>query len=116
MEEEIKKIIEENPIALATVNGDGNPYCIAVAYVKVKDKKIVITTNYMNKTLENIKNNNKICLVVWNSNLIGYQIIGEAEYFDKGEWLEFVKTIPENKDEPCKGALVVEVNNIKKLK
>jgi len=115
MEEEIKKIIEENAVALASIDHEGNPYCIAVAYVKVKDDKIVITANYMNTTLENIKSNPNVCLVVWNKGLEGYQIKGKAEYFEQGEWLEFVKAIPENKDEPCKGALIVEVNNIKKL-
>ena len=115
MEEEIKKIIEENAVALASVDNEGNPYCIAVAYVKVKDDKIVITANYMNTTLENVKNNPNVCLTVWNKEWNGYQIKGRAEYFEQGEWLDFVKTIPKNKDEPCKGALVIEVNNIKKL-
>ena len=115
MEEEIKKIIEENAVALASIGADGNPYCIAVAYVKVKDDKIVITANYMNTTLENIKNNPNVCLVVWNKDWTGYQIKGKAEYFEEGEYIDFVKVIPENKDEPCKGALVVEINKIKKL-
>jgi len=115
MEEEIKKIIEENAVALASIDVDGNPYCIAVAYVKVKDDKIVITANYMNTTLENIKNNVNVCLVVWDKDWKGYQIKGKAEYFEEGEWMDCVKAIPENKDEPCKGALVVEINNVKKL-
>ena len=115
MEEEIKKIIEENVLALATINKEGDPYVIAVAYVKIKDDKIVITNNYMKKTIDNLKNCPNISLVVWNKDWKGYQIKGKAEYFEEGEWLEFVKKIPENKDEPCKGALVVEINNIKKL-
>ena len=115
MNEEIKLIIEENAVALASIDADGNPYCIAVAYVKVKDDKIVITANYMNTTLENIRNNPSVCLVVWNKDWKGYQIKGKAEYFNQGEWLDFVKAIPENRDEPCKGALVVEINSIKKL-
>jgi len=113
--EEIKKIIEENVVALASIDNEGNPYCIAVAYVKVKDDKIVITANYMNTTLENIKNNPNVCLIAWDKDWKGYQIKGKAEYFEEGEWMDFVKAIPENKDEPCKGALVVEINNIKKL-
>lgn len=115
MNDEVKKIIEENVVALASVGTDGNPYCIAVAYVKVKDEKIVITANYMNTTINNIKNNSNICLTVWNKEWIGYQIKGHAEYFDEGKWRDFVKAIPENKDEPCKGALVIEINNVKKL-
>ncbi len=36
---EIKKVIEENPLAFATVDYDGNPNVIGVAYVKVVSKK-----------------------------------------------------------------------------
>jgi len=112
--EEIKKIVEENPMALATIDNEGNPYCIVIACVKIKDNKIVITNNYMNKTLKNIQDNNKVCLVVWDNNMNGYQFVGEAEYFEEGKWLDFVKAIEENKDEPCKGAIVIEINEIKK--
>ena len=40
---------------------------------------------------------------------------GKAEYFEEGHWFDFVKEIPENKDEPCKGAIVVSVNKIKEI-
>jgi len=115
MEEEVKKIIEENPIALSTVDESGNPYVIAVAFVKVKDEKLVITNNHMGKTIENLKRNSNVCLAVWDKDWNGYQVRGEVQYFEEGEWYDFVKSIEENKDEPCKGALVVEIKDIKKL-
>ena len=112
--EEIKKIIEENPLALATIK-EGKPYVIAVAYVKIKNNKIVITDNYMKTTINNIKNNHTVSLAVWNKNWEGYQINGEAKYYDSGEYLEFVKSLEENKDESPKGAIVVKINEIKRL-
>lgn len=112
--EEIKEIIENNPIALATLN-ENNPYVIAVAYVKIKNGKLIITDNYMKTTIENIKKNKNVSLVIWNKDWEGYQINGEGEYFNSGEYYEFVKDIEENKDEPCKGAIVVKINNIKKI-
>ncbi|GBE19686.1 pyridoxamine 5'-phosphate oxidase [archaeon BMS3Abin17] len=112
--EEVKKMIEENPVALATIK-DGNPYVITVAFVKVKDDKIVITNNYMTNTINNIKDNPNVSLAVWNKDWKGYQINGKAEYFEEGEWHDFVKAIEENKDEACRGAIVVEVNKIKRL-
>ena len=115
MNEEAKKIIEENPVALASVNPDGKPNVNAVAFVKVKDEKIVITDNYMKQTKENILANPAVCLAVWDKDWKGYKIIGEAEYFDSGEWLDFVKAIEENKDEPAKGAVVVNVKEMRKL-
>lgn len=115
MEAVIKKIIEENPMALATADPDGNPHVIAVAYVKVKDEKIVITNNCMKVTIKNLKKNPNVCLAVWDKNWRGYQIKGKAKYFEEGEWYNFVKSLKENKNESCKGAVVIEVKEIKKL-
>jgi predicted pyridoxine 5'-phosphate oxidase superfamily flavin-nucleotide-binding protein len=114
MEEEIKKIIEKNPVALSTVSREGKPYVIAVASVKVKDDKIIITDNYMGRTINNLKNYPNVSLVVWNKDWKGYNIQGRAEYYDKGTFLDFVKALKENKKEPCKGAIVIEINHIKK--
>ena len=112
--EDIKEIIEKNPLALATIK-EGKPYVIAVAYVKVKDGKIIITNNYMKTTVENIKNNKDISLAVWNKKWEGDQLNGEAEHYDSGKYLEFVKSLEENKNESPKGAIVVKINEIKKL-
>ncbi|MCX6750975.1 MAG: pyridoxamine 5'-phosphate oxidase family protein, partial [Candidatus Pacearchaeota archaeon] len=114
MEEEIKKIIEKNPIALSTINKEGKPYVIAVASVKIKDDKIIITDNYMSKTIDNLKNSPYVSLVAWDKDWKGYNIQGKAEYFDKGMFFDFVKSLKENKDEPCKGSIVIEINEIKK--
>jgi len=115
MEKEIKNMIENNPLAVATVNEDGSPHAIAVAFVKIKDNKVVITNNNMEKTIININNKPDVSLVVWDKDLHGYRITGAVEYFEEGEWMEFIKTIEENKDEPCNGALVVDVKEVKKL-
>ena len=114
MEEEIKKIIEKNPVALSTINREGKPYVIAVASVKVKNDKIVITDNYMENTVNNLKDYPNVSLVVWNKEWKGYNIQGKAEYYDKGLFFDFVKSLKENKNEPCKGAIVIEINNTKK--
>jgi uncharacterized protein len=115
MKAETIKIIEENPVAFATMDIQDNPYVIAVSSVKVKNDKIVITDNYMKTTLENIKKNPSVSLIVWNSKLKGVQIKGIAEYFQEGEWMKFIKQIPENKNEPCKGALVINIKNTKEI-
>lgn len=81
----IKKIIEENPVALATTDNENNPHVIAVTFAKVKKDNLVITNNYMKKTLENINKNPNVSLVVWNSDLKGVQIKGIANYFKKGD-------------------------------
>ena len=118
--EGIKKIIEENALGLATIDNSGNPHNIAVAYVKVVSKnQLLISNNYMQETIENIKKNPNVSLVVWNKewkeNCIGYELKGKAEYFTSGKWHDFIKKIPENDGEPCKGAILVTINKIKVL-
>jgi len=110
--EEAKKIIEDNALALATITDKGEPYVIGVAGCKVKDDKIVITDNYMKSTVENIKRIPKVALVVWDKKMNGYQFLGQAEYFNDGDWVKYVKGLKENKDTPAKGAVIVEVNKV----
>jgi len=117
---EIKMLIEENAMGLATVNEDETPHCIAVGYVKVVSKnQLLITDNYILKTRQNIQRNPSVSLAVWNKewkeNCVGYELIGKAEYFKDGKWHEEIKKIQENKGEPCKGAILITIERIKKL-
>lgn len=118
--EGIKKVIEENAMGLATTDKQGNPHNIAVAYVKVvSNNQLVISNNHLKETIENIKNNPNVALVVWakdwENNCIGYELKGTAEYYTKGKWIEFIKKIPINEGEPCKGAVLITINKIKVL-
>ena len=109
---DIKDMIENNSLSLAT-NMKGNPYVIVVGDVKVISKEeILIGDNYMKNTIDNIKNNNNVCLVVHN-NKEGYQIKGNAHYYNSGKWLDKIKEI--HKGYPAKGAIIVKINEIKKL-
>ena len=120
IKEELKKLIEENALALATVDESGNPHCIAVGFVKVISKNhVLITDNYMAETRNNIQKSTNVALSVWNNEwkkeCLGYELRGNAEYFKEGKWIKEIKKIPENKGEPCKGAILVTINKIKKL-
>ena len=117
---ELKKLIEENALALATIDKKGNPHCIAVGYVKVVSKnQILISDNYILETTRNISKNPNVSLAVWNKEwketCIGYELIGTAEYFKEGKWKEMIKQFPINKGEPCKGAFLITINKIKSL-
>ncbi len=110
---EIKNIIENNPVSLATVMDSGRPNILGVACVKVvSDTEIVITDNYMNQTLQDILNNKNVCLLVWDEDLKGYKMIGQAEYFSTGNWVDFVKGLSDNAGLPAKGAILVKVEKI----
>jgi len=117
IDENAKKIIEENPVAVATIDGGNKPNVIAVAYVKVvSDNEIIITDNYMTKTKENIQANPNICLATWDKDWNGYKIIGTAEYFSSGKWFDFIKSLPENKGCPAKGAILINIAETKELR
>lgn len=118
--EELRKLIEENALAFATSDESGNPHCIAVGFVKVVSaNQILITDNYMRETKINLGKNPNVALSVWNidwkDECIGYELKGKAEYFTEGEWHDKIKAVPENEGEPCKGAILVTINNIKKV-
>ena len=105
MTERARMIIEDNPIAIATIN-DGEPHVAAASYAKVTGNRIILSVIHMKKTIENIRNNPRVSLIVWNHDWAGYQIDGIAEYFDSGEWME---------GESCKGALVINIEKIQEI-
>jgi predicted pyridoxine 5'-phosphate oxidase superfamily flavin-nucleotide-binding protein len=114
--EQQKQMIETLPLAISTVNIDGSPNLIVVTdRIVVSKTEILIRDNYMKQTIFNIQKDNRICLGVWNSTE-GYKFIGKAEYFDKGEWFDYVQNKMErNNNEPAKGAILVTVEKIIKL-
>lgn len=116
----MKNMIENNALAFATVNLKSEPHNIAVGFVKAISKnQLLITDNHIHESLENIKNNPNVSLVVWarewEKHCIGYELCGKAKYYREGEFVERIKQIPENKGEPCKGAILVTLNKIKVL-
>jgi predicted pyridoxine 5'-phosphate oxidase superfamily flavin-nucleotide-binding protein len=117
---EMKKLIEDNALALATVDDKGNPHNIALGYVKVVSKdKLLVTVDFVVQTIKYIKKNPNVAIAVWNKEwkkkCIGYELKGNAKYFSKGKWAEFVKKMPENKGLKCRGAILVRINKIKRL-
>ena len=111
-----KKIIENNPIAFSTIDDTNKPNVIAVAYVKVvSNNQILITDNFMKQTKENLFFNNNVCLAVWDKDWNGYKISGTAQYFTEGEWKKYVENMSENKGLPAKGAILINISELKKL-
>ena len=120
IDDKLKNLIENNVLTLTTVDKDRSPHSIAVAYVKVVYKdKILVSDNYMKETLENLKINSNVSLLMWNENwkkdCFSFELRGKAQYFTSGKWREDVKKIQENKGNPAKGAILVTITKIKKL-
>jgi len=49
---ELKRLIEENALAFATVDKNGNPHCIAVGFVKVVSKNPKVALSAWSKDWE----------------------------------------------------------------
>lgn len=110
---EVKQLIEENWVAFATADEEGNPHCIAVADVKVvSENQILIGDNYMAQTKKNLETNQNVSLVVSDGD-DGFGLKGTAEYIRGGKWLDEVKKIHEGC--PTKAAILVTISKIVKL-
>lgn len=115
----IKKLIEDNVLSFATVDGLGKPHSIAVACVKVINDKLIITNTHIKESIRNIEKNNNVALTVWNKEwetaCVGFEIKGTAKNYENGKWLDFVKKLPDNEGYDVKSAIVVSIKKIKKL-
>lgn len=114
-----KQFIESNVLALSSVDRNGHPHNIAVAYCKVEGDKIIVSNTHIHKAIENIKTNPHVSLAVWNKDwektCVGFEILGQATNYESGEWLDFVKKLPDNEGYDIKSAIVIEVQNIRQL-
>ncbi len=113
MDKNIEKfILNSTAKALATLGKNGLNV-VPVSSLKVVDYEIWLINYFMDKTVENIKENNKVALVCWNK-MFGYQIKGEVEYFENGEKFDeaviWIKEILP--DRIVKGLLVLKPEEI----
>jgi hypothetical protein len=110
----LKKIIESRPVAFATSDEQGNPNLIAVACCKVVGKsQILVTDNFMKKTVKNLRTNSSVALMFWDKKeRFGYQLKGSAKYLISGKWAKEVKKMKENKGLPAKAAVLVTIKKI----
>lgn len=105
-------LLEATSKALATV-GENGINVIPVSTIRVVDGDIWLINYFMDKTLQNIKDNKNVALVCW-LKMMGYQIKGEAEVFSEGEKFEqAVKWVKEILPErTVKGLLILHPKEI----
>lgn len=112
-----KKIIEQNPVTIATVDEKKMPNISVVAYVKVvAPDAVIITDNFMTQTRRNVLKNQNVCLAVWNKKWEGVKMVGNAQYHRGGVWRQYVRSMKENNGLPAKGAIVVTISKLINLK
>ncbi|MCK5768613.1 MAG: pyridoxamine 5'-phosphate oxidase family protein [Candidatus Atribacteria bacterium] len=107
---------EDSAVAFGTATLDGNPNINMVGSKKIQDDEtIILADNYFNKTLANIRKNNKGTLLTKRAkDKLWYQLKGTYEYISEGpeyeELKQWVKSVKETL--PAKGMIVFKVNEI----
>jgi predicted pyridoxine 5'-phosphate oxidase superfamily flavin-nucleotide-binding protein len=124
MDKQLKHLVEDNTGALASINEEGMPHNIAVGSSRVvSENQILVTDNFMEETIQNILKNKNVSLVFWNTDpekkkdCRGCEFRGTAEYFTSGEWVEGIRERYKSqcKNLPAKGAVLITVNETKRL-
>jgi len=83
----------EEPVILATVDGDGLPNIIYVSCVGAfGDDRLVVADNYFDKTRKNLLKGCKGSMLFRSKEGTPYQIKGALEYHKDGEVFEHMKT------------------------
>lgn len=115
MNENVIKLLKESMWDLATYSNE--PNVVPVAFKDVlEDGRLVVGDVFLKTTLDNIKENHRIAISVYDpKTLEGYQIKGKAEYITEGSIVDNFKKIVEqtfNGQATAKGALIITVEKV----
>jgi predicted pyridoxine 5'-phosphate oxidase superfamily flavin-nucleotide-binding protein len=113
MTEKIRNLFEQVPIAsLSTATTDGIPNSVPVGAKKVIDNETLLISNqFFNKTLENIKANPNVAVTFWEGKE-GYQIKGTTTIETEGPRFEETAAWIKEKGHTCKGVLIIKIEEI----
>ncbi|MBD3299781.1 MAG: hypothetical protein GF347_00325 [Candidatus Moranbacteria bacterium] len=117
----IKRFFKKNPLTLTSLNKKGEAHYINIdqAILNAAKNEIIIRDSYMQKTLKNILQNPKVTLNVWGEDADKeheYEFSGTAHYYNKGSIYNTYCKRFEKKGIPCKGVIILKIENIKELK
>ncbi|WP_367361112.1 pyridoxamine 5'-phosphate oxidase family protein [Syntrophus sp. (in: bacteria)] len=96
MTDRMKELFEKIPtVVLATADSDGKPNAVPVGAKKIlDDETILISDQFFNKTLKNMKANPNVAVTFWEGHE-GYQLKGSvvletsgSRYEETARWIE----------------------------
>jgi uncharacterized pyridoxamine 5'-phosphate oxidase family protein len=111
----VTDLVGNFPTIIATYGG-GRPNIAVATDVDILEGKIIIAHNEMRRTVENIKQNANICLLVLNDDRVGVRIFGTAEYFQSGKYYDFVIRKFRNETTTPLGAIAVAIDKVLEIK
>jgi predicted pyridoxine 5'-phosphate oxidase superfamily flavin-nucleotide-binding protein len=121
LNERMKAIFKEQGIlVLGTADLSGVPNVVPIGAVKIlDDETILVSDQFFNKTLNNLKTNPKVSISFWETEKgEGYQIKGDATIHTEGkiyeETVEWIRKYGEEIGHPLKskGAVVIKITAI----
>ena len=119
MNQRMKEIFEkQQTIVLGTATKEGVPNVVPIGAKKIIDEEtILISDQFFNKTLKNIKDNPHVAITIWD-NHEGYQLKGTVTIETSGarfeETAKWIEEMGKSKNIPLKsrGALIVQLTEI----
>ncbi len=119
LNERMKEIFaKQGTFVLATADLRGVPNAVPVGAVKIlDDQTILVSDQYFQKTLENLKENPRVALSFWEMGE-GFQVKGEATIYTEGKIYEetaaWIRKRSEEIGRPLrsKGAVVIKITEI----
>ena len=119
MNERVKEMLTaQRTIILATSTNDGVPNVVPIHSKNIiDDETILISNQFMGKTLANLRANPKVAITFWDK-IEGYQIKGDCTYETSGKLYEetaaFVEAYGKSINYPLssKGILLVKITAI----
>lgn len=104
-------------IALATSSLQGKPQVTFVEINKINSDQIIITDNEMFTTRKNLLKNKQVAILSFEEDYnYCLRISGEANYYNKGKYFDFVKNLKANQNQSPKGAIVIDIKNVIEFK
>lgn len=119
MTERMQELFNKVPAAvLATATADGTPNAVPVGAKKILDDEIIlISDQFFNKTLANLKANPKVAVSFWEGHE-GYQIKGSVTIETSGrrfeETAKWIEELGNKAGAPLKskGAVIIQIDEI----
>jgi predicted pyridoxine 5'-phosphate oxidase superfamily flavin-nucleotide-binding protein len=121
LNERMKEIFAKQGIfVFGTADSNGVPNVVPVGAVRIlDDETLLVSDQYFNKTLNNLKENPKVAISFWErAEGEGYQIKGEASIHTQGkiyeDTAEWIRKRSEEIGRPIKskGAIVIKITAI----
>ena len=97
---QIENIVNAKTLVLDTADENNMPRCVIVMPSRIESEKIYLCNIQMEKTIDNLKQNNKCFLNVYipDQNDLQYKIEGLAEIVSEGNVFNEIKNYEENEN------------------